>query len=178
MRLAWIVLAMLWAAAAQAADPARNNCDTLPNTPVRGEAWAIDGDTIALVSKNERAPNVRLWGINAPELLTFGRTSESRVGMQSRVALDDILFASARRVSCVAIEWDRHCRIVARCVRESPQDGDADISLAMVRAGFAYVLTTYAVRPPYLDVARRYFEAEREAREAHRGLWPTLLGMR
>jgi len=49
--------------------------------------------------------------------------------------------------------------------------GGEDLSLAMVRAGMAYVFVHYAFRPNMLDRFKALADAEREAREKRAGLW-------
>jgi len=72
MKKAALALALLALVAADPAQPqsrtlrdkAEQPCGALPK-PFDGVAFAVDGNTLAIVGKK---PNVRIWGIQAPEL--------------------------------------------------------------------------------------------------------------
>ena len=49
-------------------------------------------------------PRLRLWGIQAPELRDKDK-QETVPGMASRAALENLLVAGGRRVSCRALKW-------------------------------------------------------------------------
>lgn len=80
----------------------------------------IDGDTL----RRPGAPNVRLWGIDAPEL------GEAR-GPAARDALRALV--EGRPLACDPLDVDRYGRDVARCFLP---DG-TDIACAMVALGHA-----------------------------------------
>jgi len=148
---------------------AQRDCGPLPRSIV-GKAWAIDGDTLAMLSEGKRMPDIRLFGIQAPELRDKATNMETRIGMQSRAALDDLLAEVGNSTTCTAVEWDRYCRVVAWCSVMSTK-GLRYLSVLMLDRGQAYVFTTYALRPPGDDEIMRLIEAERAARQARRGLW-------
>ena len=64
------------------------------------------------------------------------------------------------------VECDAYGRTVA-----TVEAGGEDFSLAMVRAGMAYVFVHYAFRPDMLDQFKALADAERESRGKRLGLW-------
>jgi endonuclease YncB( thermonuclease family) len=139
---------------------------------IEGDGYAVDGDTIVLLVDGKRYGEVRLFGVDAPELRSRMSKEEMQPGMRSRDALDRLLAAGSDRVRVIPIEHDHYCRIVGRI----EVDGH-DIAEAMLRGGWAYVFTTWAFakgRDPSL--AKSYIAVQREARDAATGLWPQWLG--
>lgn len=125
-----------------------------PDSPVSGTAHAVDGDSLDIAGVR-----VRLFGIDAPERDQTCRDAQGRTygcGREARRALAATV--AGQTVVCTPVEIDRYKRNVATCTI-----GSSDIGETMVRAGHA------------LDYARhsrgRYAAAEREAREARRGIW-------
>jgi len=165
-------MAMLISTAALAGPPKRD-CGALPDGSLIGEAHAIDGDTLAMMRADDtRTPNIRLWGIQAPELRDAISKVETAAGMRARAALEAIAGDAGQSVTCRPIEWDSYCRVVARCA----VDGTPDINLAMLSSGDAYLFTTYALTSKVpADVRAKYIAAERQARSDRRGLWRTWL---
>jgi endonuclease YncB( thermonuclease family) len=108
-----------------------------------------DGDTMTvLLDKTQH--KIRLEGIDAPEK---GRA----YGTKARQALADKIFGETVRV-----DWkkrDRYGRIIGRVYL-----GDRDISLEMVKDGWAWHYKQYSKEAALAD-------AEKEARKAGRGLW-------
>lgn len=138
--------------------------------PVIGHAAAVDGDTLAAVVNGHRVPNVRLWGVDAPELRNSGKV-ETTAGMRARVALAELV--ADKPVTVRPVECDSYGRTVA-----TVEAGGEDLSLAMVRAGMAYVFVHYAFRPEMLDHFNRLQAAEQDAREKRVGLWSVWLPTR
>ena len=141
-------------------------------TLIEGDGYAVDGDTIVLMVDGRRYGEVRLFGVDAPELRSRVSKEEMQAGMRSRDALDRLLAAGGDRVRVIPIEHDRYCRVVGRI----EVDG-RDVAEAMLRGGWAYVFTAWAfgrARDPSL--VKRYIAVQREARDAAAGLWPTWLG--
>lgn len=141
---------------------------------IDGEGFAVDGDTIVLLVEGQRVGEVRLFGIDAPELRSRASKEETQAGLRARDALDRLLAAGGDHVRVIPIEHDHYCRIVARI----EIDGH-DVAEAMLRGGWAYVFTAWAFakgRDPSL--ARSYVAVQREARDGAAGLWPTWLGDR
>ena len=108
-----------------------------------------DGDTVTVRCEGG-ALRVRLWGLDAPEL------GQRPWGERSRAALVGDLPAS---VALTTVDHDRYGRAVARLYQ-----GERDLGLALLRAGWAAVYRRYNDDPVYLA-------AEAEARRASRGIW-------
>ena len=115
-----------------------------------------DGDTITLLTEEQRQFKVRLSGIDAPEKKqAFGNFAKQTLSRQ--------VFGRP-----VIVEWsktDRYGRIVGRI-----EINGTDVNLEQVREGSAWVYTQYLKELPAAD-RQRYLEAEREAKEERRGLW-------
>jgi endonuclease YncB( thermonuclease family) len=147
--IAWIVIIAVLAVIAHVLQrpPA-------PGEPVTGRARAIDGDSLEIGSVR-----IRLFGIDAPERDQECRDGSGRAfacGREARRALAESI--AGREVTCTPVEVDRYNRHVSTCVA-----GGADLGESMVRLGHALDYTRHS--------RGRYAQAEREARDARRGLW-------
>lgn len=113
---------------------------------------AIDGDSF-----RAGTVEIRLYGIDAPEY----RQSCSDGGKQQpcgRLALEALSrLIRNKDVTCSIVDRDRYGREVSVC-----KDGALDINREMVRLGWAVAYRKHA-----LD----YVAAEREAKQAKRGIW-------
>jgi endonuclease YncB( thermonuclease family) len=125
-----------------------------PGEPVSGAARIIDGDSLEIAGAR-----IRIFGIDAPEGRQQCRDAhgaEYACGRDAARALGRII--GGRSVTCTPVTHDQYERDVATC-----DAGGRDLGEQMVRAGYAR------------DYARhsrgRYASAEREAREARRGIW-------
>jgi endonuclease YncB( thermonuclease family) len=115
-----------------------------------------DGDTITVLTAQNRQVKVRLSGIDAPE-------KKQPFGTFSRQTLARQVFGQA-----VTVQWsktDRYGRVVGKI----EIDG-VDANLEQVREGSAWVYTQYLRELPSAD-RKRYLEAERQAQFERRGLW-------
>ncbi|NEV61019.1 thermonuclease family protein [Thiorhodococcus minor] len=114
--------------------------------------YVLDGDSMRLVCAGKPV-EVRLYCIDAPE------KGQQPWADRSRGHLREL---ATGRVDLVAIDRDRF----GRTVGEVYTSGEARISLNLeqVRSGQAAVYHRYCDDP-------RYFRAERQAREAKRGVW-------
>ena len=142
-----------------------------------GVAFAIDGGTLAGAGLKSQ---IRLWGIQAPELRGNDR-QETTSGMRARAALEDLLLAGERRVTCRATKFDRTCHVVAQCTVtiESPRGSPPapqDVSLRLLEDGFAYGVYLDGTLPWDKTASERYGYHEGLARQARKGLWPIWLG--
>jgi endonuclease YncB( thermonuclease family) len=125
-----------------------------PDAPLSGVAHVIDGDSLTI-----GGARIRLFGIDAPEGRQHCRNARGEdyaCGREAARTLERLI--GGRAVTCTAVDHDQYERDVATCT----VDG-RDLSDAMVRAGFARDYTRHS--------SGRYASAEREAREARRGLW-------
>jgi endonuclease YncB( thermonuclease family) len=113
-----------------------------------GSAEAIDGDSLRL-----NGQEIRLKGVDAPELMQTCRISEREVpcGREARQHLRRMLQSGL--VTCLAYEQDRYGRLLGECrVR------GIDINAAMVRDGHAVAFGDYQ-------------REEAEAQQSYRGIW-------
>ena len=120
---------------------------------VAGRARVVDGDSLEI-----GAMRIRLFGIDAPEGRQDCRDAQDRpyrCGTQARQTLAELI--GGRAVTCTPV-GQSHDRSVAVCTVEG-----RDLSEAQVRAGHALELRQHS--------KGRYAAAEREARDARRGLW-------
>lgn len=118
-----------------------------------GRARVVDGDSLELAGHR-----VRLFGIDAPEGRQDCRDARGRTyacGREARDALAQLI--GNQSVSCAPV-GESYNREVAICTANG-----RDLSEAMVRAGHALELRQHS--------RGRYSDAEREARNARRGLW-------
>lgn len=173
-----VAASLLLAASAHAqrrppTDPSPPDCTAQGALPKEwsGVAYAIDGDTLAGVGLR---PHIRLWGIQAPELLDPSK-AESVAGMRARAALEDLLSGSDHKITCRIAKFDRDCQAVAHCTLHDSVN-PIDIGGAMIAGGMAYGVHLDETLPWEPKASQRYSTAEFEARKNKRGLWPTWLG--
>ena len=118
-----------------------------------GRPRVVDGDSLELAGHR-----VRLFGIDAPEGRQDCRDARGRVYACGRDARDALAQAiGGQSVSCTPV-GESYNRDVAVCTANG-----RDLSEAMVRSGHALELRQHS--------RGRYSDAEREARNARRGLW-------
>jgi endonuclease YncB( thermonuclease family) len=136
---------------------ADGKCFTHPGQEVAGPvdySRHYDGDTFYI-----GRDRVRIWGIDAPEPNEFGYAEAAE---HLRV------LTQKGTLSCEVKYWERggyrHC--VAVCTKFSAA---YDLGQAMINHGWAKVHPRYIGEDPKLKP--KYEAAEREARDAKRGLW-------
>lgn len=137
------VTALVWAMVAGAAVAGE----------IRGQATAIDGDTIEI-----HGQRIRLSGIDAPEsrqVCEDARKQDVPCGRQSAFFLADLM--GKHTVTCHEQGKDKYRRTLARCEVRGVDVGDA-----MVRAGHALAYRKYG---------SDYVPAEDAARQAKAGMW-------
>lgn len=117
-----------------------------------------DGDTVG-ISTGHRHENVRLIGIDAPEM------GQRPWGEKSRSHLEGIISSSAGRVF-VEYDVDRRDKFGRMLAYLRTQDGRL-VNIMMVEDGYAVLFTI----PPNVRHAGRLAEAQRLAREKRLGLW-------
>lgn len=137
----------------------------------RGEAIAVDGRTILLSAMGHQDITARILGIDVP-----GMDAADGDGWFARAALDDILAAGGRTVTCQQYGVDEE-RPLLYCMLDS--GGQRDVGLAMIASGWAVPLRLYLranagrIRG---GLAESYDQAERAARRARKGRWARLPG--
>ena len=120
---------------------------------ITGRPRVVDGDSLEVAGHR-----IRLFGIDAPESTQDCRDQRGRsydCGREAREALSTAI--GSQPVSCTPV-GESYGRAVSMCTT-----GGRDLSEAMVRSGHALELRQYS--------RGRYADAEREARNARRGLW-------
>lgn len=124
----------------------------------------IDGDTIE-VDRRRGAEKVRYIGVDTPETVNPGSPVEwmgPEASAANRALVDGREVVLERDVS----ETDRYGRLL-RYVWLHEGAAWTLVNLALVSAGYAAVVTY----PPDVRYVDLYLAAQREAREAGRGLW-------
>ena len=131
-------------------------CDA-PAATLEGRVVGVsDGDTVTVLTAENRQFKIRLSGIDAPE-------KKQPFGAHAKETLARQLFGHP-----VTVEWsktDRYGRIVGKV----EVDG-VDANLEQVREGSAWVYMQYLRELPVED-RKLYLEAERQAKSERRGLW-------
>lgn len=121
----------------------------------------VDGDTLYVADLPER---VRLTGIDTPETRHPDKGVEC-YGREASRRLAELVPPGTRvRLEFDVERHDRYRRPLAYVWRA--EDG-LHVNLAMVSDGYAHAYTV----PPNVRHSGRYVAAQREAREAGRGLW-------
>lgn len=126
-----------------------------PVRPLPGPASAprfsaVDGDSL-----RNNAGDTRIAGIDAVELRQTCRNASGGIWNCGREAHQRLRALVSRGVDCRPEGQDRYGRTLSRCY-----DGDRDIGETMVREGLAVDF-----------MGGGYAAAEREARQARRGIW-------
>lgn len=121
------------------------------STTITGRVVGVhDGDSITLLTDSRQQIKVRLDGIDAPEL-------RQAFGQKSKVTLSGLVMS--RQVTIEDKGEDRYKRTLAVV-----KVNDLNVNLEMVRLGYAWHYLKYSKN-------QGLAAAEREAREAKRGLW-------
>ncbi len=157
MRMASLIAAM--AALALAAPAAAQS--------YRGEAMALDGGTVLISAMGHRDVTARILGIDAPPLDAAGGD-----GWFARAALDEILVAGGRVVTCQQYGLDDQGQPLVHCLLDGGRQ--RDLGLAMVASGWAVPLRLYLranAERIRSGLAESYDQAERAARRARKGRW-------
>ena len=116
-----------------------------------------DGDTIRVVTPEQTKLKIRLYGIDAAEMLG---TDSQRYAPDARKALE--IKIKGRQVKLDIMDVDKYRRLVSIVWLDG-----RNINLEMIREGHAEVFIEY-LKPPYREP---FLEAEREAKSAKLGIW-------
>jgi micrococcal nuclease len=125
--------------------------------------YVYDGDTVRIRLSDGKEEKVRLIGIDAPELADRRETVHFLAEMAKRAAY----LALGRRNVRLEYDWERRDKY-GRLLAFVWTDEAGLANEALVREGFAAVMTAYPFRKDYQD---RFRAAERAARAEGRGLW-------
>lgn len=123
----------------------------------------VDGDTFWISDGSEKGVKVRLIGIDAPESRKTGKKEVGYFGKESKIFLTDMIEGKRVRLEYDVGRRDQFHRILAYAYLE---DGTF-INAELVKNGYAVVMTI----APNVRFAETFASAQREAREARRGLW-------
>lgn len=118
----------------------------------------LDGDTLSL----EGGAQVRLLGIDAPELEREGRPAEF-LAHKARAALTDLTQGKRVRLEYDRLRYDHYGRLLAYV----SLPGNSMVNVELVRQGLAHVYFHAA----NLNHRETLLAAQREALEARRGVW-------
>jgi micrococcal nuclease len=152
--VAAIVLALLWLLrATQPVVPPAGD----PSLTVRIRR-VVDGDTLVL----ESGERVRLIGIDTPELARDGRPAEPWAE-EARDYLRQAVDGGGISLGFDREERDQYGRRLAYVYRQGRL-----INEEIIRQGLSRAKTVYHYSPAMKE---RFLRAEREAREARRGIW-------
>jgi endonuclease YncB( thermonuclease family) len=137
----------------------------------RGEAIALEGDSILVSAMGHSDIVLRILGIDAP-----GLDAADGDGWFARAALDDILGGGGGVVTCQQF-GEAQGQPLAYCTLDSGRQ--RDLGLAMVASGWAVPLRRYLrenANQIRSDLATSYEQAERAARRARKGRWARMPG--
>jgi micrococcal nuclease len=109
-----------------------------------------DGDTFTSVDRQGRRTSIRLYGVDAPE-------NRQDAGAAAKTFLEKLIVG--KQVEIYPGSFERSGRLVARVTIDG-----ADVSMAVLRAGYGWHSTEFSRDPLLAD-------AERTARQARTGLW-------
>jgi len=129
---------------------------TIEGTVVR----VVDGDTI-YVRLTDRVEKIRYIGVNTPEIHHPSKGEEP--GGREAAEVNRGLVGGRRvRLELDVQTRDRYGRLLAYV-----WVGDTMVNAELVRLGYAQVMTV----PPNVRYQDLFVKLQRQARDAHRGLW-------
>lgn len=122
----------------------------------------IDGDTIKVKLEDAGTKNVRLIGLDAPEM-------DACFGPEAKIALEKVLKGKVIRLDKDISETDIYDRLLRYVIIEPKDEAKDNILLNeyLVRQGLAFYYTS----TPNNRYRELLIGAEKEAREAKRGMW-------
>ena len=147
---------LLWPAAGRPEPPR-----VIEGTVVR----LVDGDTIH-VDIDGRLEKVRYIGVNTPEI-HHPRKGEEPGGREAREVNGRLVGGRAVRLEPDVQQRDRYGRLLAYVWVHRDDGSEVMVNAELVRLGYAQVMTI----PPNVRYASTFLALQRQARDAHRGLW-------
>jgi endonuclease YncB( thermonuclease family) len=124
----------------------------------------VDGDTIILWRKGKQE-RVRLLRVNTPESVHPDKKQNTPMGMVASDFTKERLNGKEVMVELEGEQRDHYGRLLAYVFV-----GDENFCVTLVKEGLSPYYTAYGLSKEY-DAEFR--QAEREARDAHRGIWST-----
>jgi len=124
----------------------------------------IDGDTIVLWCK-EKEERVRLLRVNTPESVHPDKKQNTPMGVEASDFTKERLTGKEVMLEFEGEERDRYDRLLAYVFV-----GDENFCITLVKEGFSPYYTAFGLSNKYDNEFR---QAEREARDAHLGIWST-----
>lgn len=122
----------------------------------------IDGDTFIL-DDTERGTHVRIIGLDAPESRKTRYEDVQPYGAEAKAFLIDLLEGKNVKLEYGVEPKDKYGRTLAYIFLE---DGTF-VNELILKEGFARI-STY---PPNVKYVEQFVAAQKEAREAHKGMW-------
>jgi micrococcal nuclease len=126
--------------------------------------WTVisvaDGDTIKIRTESGEIKNIRLCGIDSPEL-------KQEKGAESKANLERLVSEANYKVIGYPVETDKYKRTVAE-IFSHRGDSDTFINEEQIKSGNAYLYTRYSGKCPNKGALEK---AEEIARESRRGVW-------
>lgn len=119
-----------------------------------------DGDTIHVVDDDKNRIKIRFLGIDSPE------KRRQPYGKAAKQYLSDLIY---RKTVDIRFDDNNKKDRYGRTLGFVLLDGE-NINLEMVRAGYAWVFRRYDKNIPASE-RDAFYDAEKQAREAGRGLW-------
>ena len=129
---------------------------TIEGTVVR----VVDGDTI-YVRLTDRVEKIRYIGVNTPEIHHPSKGEEPG-GREAAEVNRGLVGGRRLRLELDVQTRDRYGRLLAYV-----WVGDTMVNAELVRLGYAQVMTV----PPNVRYQDLFVKLQRQARDAHRGLW-------
>jgi micrococcal nuclease len=121
-----------------------------------------DGDTI-MAEGHDITIYVLLAGIDAPELASRKQEQEQPYGQEAKRYLERLILNKIVEIKGYGLGAYPYNHIVGEIFVE-----DKNINIEMIKRGFAEV---WREKPPDDFIMAPYFEAERGAKKAERGMW-------
>lgn len=125
----------------------------------------VDGDTIK-VEMGGKELTVRILGVDTPETVD-PRKSVQCFGKEASNETKSLLEGKEVFLQKDFTEMDKYGRLLRFVFLPLPDGQTLFVDDYLIREGYALVLTI----PPDVKFAQQFLEAQREAREAKKGLW-------
>lgn len=147
-----VIFAVLVCSAAHAA--------TVEGTVVR----ISDGDTLTILSVNNRQLKIRLYGIDAPERKSGSKWDAQPYSVKSTENLEMLCAGVTALVSIMDV--DRYGRIVGVVYCQG-----VNVNIDQLQKGLAWSYDYFLEKEPQTPELLRYKEAQEAAKKSKAGLW-------